>query len=367
MHVIFWILALIALLVLAGTVYQHFGSRRDRRIHTDCGRTVTVGRGCSLYLFEEGRGEPTILFEAGIGATHLNWRGIQDPIAAVAHTVAYDRAGLGWSSHCRTPRTPGNIAAELHQMLEIAGLQPPYVLVGHSFGGLVMRRFALLYPEEVNGVVLVDPMRCEEWPPLNPNRQSQLDLGNRLIRFTLPVVRCGLARLLVTSLFRRSGNLSEHIAGAAGAHPRHVLGRIKTEVRKMPRKVWPAVAAHWSRPGFYAGLRSHIGSIPATVKEMHVAEPIRGIPVTVLTPGKARPLSQDQLDQIGDSVQQIIASKSEHWIHLDEPDLVINAIRAMIGAPPIAFPVEHEPTRAFAAEPALSEAAALLPLPRSAR
>jgi pimeloyl-ACP methyl ester carboxylesterase len=135
----------------------------------------------------------------------------------------------------------------------------------------------------------------------------------------------------------------------------------------MPRKVWPAVAAHWSRPGFYSGLRSHIHSIPATVREMHTAEPIRGIPVTVLTPGNAVPLSANQLEHIGDSVRQTIARKSEHWIHLDEPDLVINAIRAMIGAPPIAVAAEDEPAMTFVTETALSEDAPLLAVPRSTR
>jgi pimeloyl-ACP methyl ester carboxylesterase len=252
-------------------------------------------------------------------------------------------------------------------MLEAAGFKPPYVLVGHSFGGLVMRRYALLYPDEVSGVVLVDPMRSEEWPPLNPGRQSQLDLGNRLIRYALPVVRCGLARLLVTWLFGRPGKISEQVVAVAGSHPRHVLCRIKTEVRKMPRAVWPAVAAHWSRPSFYAGLRSHIGSIPATVREMHTAEPIRGIPVTVLTPGNAAPLTQNQLDHIGDCVLQTIARKSEHWIHLDEPDLVINAIRDLIGAPPLALAAEAEPAMAFVPENALPGDAPLLAVPRSAR
>ena len=87
------------------------------------------------------------------------------------------------------------------------------------------------------------------------------------------------------------------------------LARIKTEVGKMPREVWPAVAAHWSRPGFYAGLRSHISAIPDTVEEMHAAEPIRGIPVTVLTPGNSAPLSDDQLRRIGDRVDQVIAPR----------------------------------------------------------
>lgn len=100
----------------------------------------------------------------------------------------------------------------------------------------------------------------------------------------------------------------------------------------MPRKVWPAVAAHWSRPGFYAGMRKHIESIPATVREMHAAEPIREIPITVLTPGNATPLSDKHLERIGDRVQQVVARASEHWIHLDEPGLVIESIRAMVAA-----------------------------------
>ncbi len=367
MHTALWILASVALLVLAGIVYQHFGSLRDRRIHTAHGRCVTLGQGCSLFCFEQGAGQPTVLFEAGIGATHLNWRGIQDSVATLTRAVSYDRAGLGWSSPCRTPRTPGNIAAELHQMLQMANLQPPYILVGHSFGGLVMRRFALLYPDEVLGLVLVDPMRSEEWPPLNPAKQAQLDLGNRLIRYALPVMRCGLARLLVTSLFRRCGKLSDQVAGVGGAHSRHVLSRIKTEVGKMPREVWPAVAAHWSRPGFYAGVRSHITAIPDTVREMHAAEPIHAIPVTVLTPGNSSPLSESQLEHIGDTVHQIIAHKSEHWIHLDEPDLVIDAIHKLLGAPALAPAAQNEPARTFVAEPALPEGAALFSAPRPAR
>jgi len=204
--------------------------------------------------------------------------------------------------------------------------------VGHSFGGLVMRRFALLYPEEVYSVLLVDPMRCEEWPPLDPSKQSQLDRGKKLSRFAEPIARFGLARLAVTSLLCRSGRISGHLAGAAGKGGRHVLGRVTEEVGKMPREVWPVVASHWSRPAFYKGMRSHVEAVPATVREMRDAEPIRGIPVTVLTPGKSIPLSQEQLNRIGDNVQQAIASASAHWIHLDEPELVVDAIREMAAA-----------------------------------
>jgi hypothetical protein len=98
---------------------------------------------------------------------------------------------------------------------------------------------------------------------------------------------------------------------------------------------------------------------------MHMAEPIRGIPVTVLTPVTAAPLTQNQLDHIGDSVRQTIAPKSDHWIHLDEPDLVINAIRDMIVT--LSVPAEAGAAMAFVNEAALREDAPLLAVPRSAR
>ncbi len=332
MYIVLWILSFAVALILAGFVYQCIGSHRDRVRYAGSGRWVTIGRGCRLYLLEQGSGGPTVLFEAGIGATNLNWRHIQDTVSHFTGTASYDRSGLGFSSRCRTARTPGNIAIELHDLLERAEIKPPYILVGHSFGGLVMRRYALLYPEEVSGVVLVDPMRCEEWPPLDPSKQQQIDLGRRLIRYAMPIALCGVTRLAVLSLFHRSKRLSGNLDGATAAGGRHVIGRITSEVGKMPREVWPVVAAHWSRPGFYAGISSHIDSIPDTVKEMHDAEPIREIPVLVLTPGKSTPLSEEYLCRIGDNVQQVIAPASEHWIHLDEPELVIGSIRAMVAA-----------------------------------
>ena len=333
MHLALWVLIPAAILVTIGCVYQALGCRRDRRHLAGAGRWITGSKGHSLYLFEQGEGRPTVVFESGIGATNLNWRHIQSEVSGFTSTASYDRAGLGFSSRCRSARTPGNIAVELRELLERADIKPPYIMVGHSFGGLVVRRFALLYPDVVAGVILVDPMRCEEWPPLNPSRQSQINLGRRLIRYAVPIAFFGVTRFAVKTAFRRAGRAKpSHSRPQAKINGRHVIHRIKQEVGKMPREVWPVVAAHWSRPGFYGGIRSHISSIPDTVREMYQAEPIRETPVRVLTPGGSQPLSDACLRKIGTNVQQIIADESEHWIHLDEPELVINAIREMVAS-----------------------------------
>lgn len=341
MNVSLVILSVVAALLAVGFLYQCIGASRDRKRFTAPGRWVDIERGRRLYVVEKGAGGPAVLFEAGIAATNLNWHYIQEIVSGFTSTASYDRSGLGWSSPCRTVRTPGNITSELHTMLQSAGIKPPYILVGHSFGGLVMRRYAVTYPEDVAGVVLIDPMRCEEWPPLNPAKQSMINRGKRLSGYAIPIARFGLARLAVTSLLCRSGRLSGHLAGAAGAGGRHVLQRVTEEVGKMPREVWPIVAAHWSRPGYYAGMQQHVEAVPLTVREMQDSDPILEIPVMVLTPGKSTPLSAQCLNKIGNNVRQVIATGSAHWIHLDEPELVVDSIREMVMAatPAAAIPV----------------------------
>ena len=332
MYYLISIAGLAVALVAAGFLYQWLGARYDRKRFASAGRCIELGNGQRLYLLEKGSGDATVLFESGIAATNLNWFHIQEKVAMFASTASYDRGGLGWSSPCRTARTPGNIAVELHELLDEAGIKPPYILVGHSFGGLVMRKFAVLYPEEVSSIILVDPMRCEEWPPLNPARQAELDRGKRLSGYAIPIARLGLARLAVTSLLCRSGIIAEQLAGVAGDGGKHVLGRVRGEVSKMPQEVWPIVAAHWSRPGYYAGMRSHVEAVPESIREMLNSAPIDGIPVLLLTPGKSSPLSEDCLTRIGNNVHQVIASESAHWIHLDEPQLVIDSIQQMVAA-----------------------------------
>lgn len=113
--------------------------------------------GHSLNLLIGGEGSPTIIFEGGFGVGIASWSTIQKDIAVFARTVSYDRAGLGQSDSGPKPRSAKQIATELHTALHSVGIEPPYVMVGHSLGGMFVRVFADMYPKAVVGMVLIDP------------------------------------------------------------------------------------------------------------------------------------------------------------------------------------------------------------------
>src|SRR5947208_13909012 len=109
-------------------------------------------------------------------STVLSWSNLQRELTESYRVVSYDRAGLGWSDLGPMPRTADRIVDELHRLLQQAAIPPPYVLVGHSFGGLTMPLFAARFPEEVAGMVLVDPVAPSEWnPPSEHDRKLTRD------------------------------------------------------------------------------------------------------------------------------------------------------------------------------------------------
>ena len=120
-------------------------------------RIVTVGDR-AVHVYEDGTGSPTVVFEAGMGDTLKTWSRVLPEVARYAHVFAYDRAGSGQSSAASGERSYAQLAKELHQTLESQSIAPPYVLVGHSFGAVIVRAFAAAYPKEVSGIVFIDPM-----------------------------------------------------------------------------------------------------------------------------------------------------------------------------------------------------------------
>ncbi len=118
---------------------------------------IDVGDGRELYLACEGEGSPTVVLEAGGMGNSASWRPVQPDIAEFTRACAYDRAGEGHSSSVPAHDTFDAMVRDLHALLDAGGIEGPYVVMGHSFGGRVIPHFANLYPEDVVGMVLLDP------------------------------------------------------------------------------------------------------------------------------------------------------------------------------------------------------------------
>jgi pimeloyl-ACP methyl ester carboxylesterase len=159
------LLAVVVALVLIGAAYQATASITDSRNHPPPGRLVDVG-GYSLHISCLGNGTPTVILDALFPGTVSNWAWVQPEIAKTTRVCADDRAGLGWSDSGPMPRDAVQHAAELRTLLANAGVTGPYVLVGHSLGGLSVRMFADRYPDEVAGMVLVEASNPDGWKRL---------------------------------------------------------------------------------------------------------------------------------------------------------------------------------------------------------
>lgn len=125
---------------------------------------VDVDHGRRLNLYCVGQGSPTVVFDAGLGGNTASWDLVQPVVAQHTRACAYDRAGLGFSDPATRPGTSADAVDDLHRLLRAAGIKPPYILVGHSYGGLNVRLYAYDYPAEVVGMVLVDPSHEDDGP-----------------------------------------------------------------------------------------------------------------------------------------------------------------------------------------------------------
>src|SRR5215213_1175214 len=152
------VVGLIVVLALAGASFEAIAAAGDARRYPAPGQLVDIG-GYRLHIQCVGTGSPTVVLDAGLGGSSLDWNLVQPELGRTTRVCAYDRAGMGWSERSPYPRTPRQIADELHTLLTNAGIAEPYVLVGHSLGGKNVRLFALAHPEQVAGMVLVDARR----------------------------------------------------------------------------------------------------------------------------------------------------------------------------------------------------------------
>jgi pimeloyl-ACP methyl ester carboxylesterase len=325
---------LVLLLIAAGWVYQRQGTVRDQRRFPPPGRMVEIG-GRRVHLVEAGEGRPTVILEAGIAASCLNWTSVQARIARFTRVCSYDRSGLGWSDAPTSPRTIFRAVEDLHALLAARGIEPPFVLTGHSFGGLLVRCYASHYPERVTGLVLVDPLAASEW--LNPSEAQWKTLrrGARLARRGAVLARFGLVRLPLALLSGGLQFIPKLVARAASSGSgESAISRLVREVQKMPPETWPIVQAHWCQPKSFLTLASYLESLAESAKQASAGPELSyEIPVTILSASNSTAAQLAERETIANHSihgRHSIATKSGHWIHFDQPELVIEAIHDML-------------------------------------
>jgi pimeloyl-ACP methyl ester carboxylesterase len=185
----------VTLVVLAGLVLQEIGSARDARRFLPPGQMVDVG-GHQLHICATGRGSPTVVLDSGFPGSSLSWTYVQPEVTRFTRACSYDRAGLGWSDAGPMPRTTRQIVEELHALLRNAQVKGPYVLVGHSFGTFTVRLYASTYPDEVAGIVLLDPIQLSDWLNMTEAGKRKLMGAVRLARYGAILARLEVARLV---------------------------------------------------------------------------------------------------------------------------------------------------------------------------
>lgn len=298
------------------------------------GRLVDVG-GFRLHINSTGSGRPTVVLDAALGASSISWALVQPEVARFARVCSYDRAGFGWSEAGPFPRTVGRIAGELRTLLDRAGEPPPYVLVGHSFGGLVMRVFAARYRADVAGLVLVDPAHPEDWVNPAPKERAKIDRGARLCRQGGKAARLGIARGVAWLVGRGALVPARAITrlvsrGGLSREDEDVLAPIW----KLPPEARKPLWHFWTQPKFFDALGSQIESMCESAAEVvdAAAEGYGDLPLVTISqtdPGDYRVRQQDALARRSTRGRHLVAGASGHWIPLDEPELVVSVIREM--------------------------------------
>jgi pimeloyl-ACP methyl ester carboxylesterase len=192
------VVAALAVLAVVGAGLQAVAERRDAAAHPPPGQVVELADGRHLHLQVQGleHDGPVVVLETGMGGFSAAWAWIQPTVAEHATVVSYDRPGLGWSDPSPNVPDAEHVIDDLRSALDLAGLSGRgYVLVGHSLGGHYARVFAQAHPDEVAGMVLVDPSHERQTEAMGPEAEGEVRQQELMLRAMQTASRLGLLRL----------------------------------------------------------------------------------------------------------------------------------------------------------------------------
>lgn len=292
------------------------------------GQMVDVG-GYRLHIDCRGNGSPTVVMDAGLTEPSLMWALVQPHVSNTTRVCVYDRAGLGWSDTSPEPRTAEVMVDELHTLLNNANVTGPYIMVGHSTGGMLVRLYAHSYPAEVVGMVLVDAQHEDQFSRLSTAIQQDIKAMFAQSNQTLPLYRAVVATGI--------GALVPAI-GALADNP---------QLPSPAREAFSALAL--SDPRFIEAQTAEQDAIFESLEQVRAAHitSLGNIPLIVLyrgivdspTPGLSPEENQQwwfglqsELAALSPQGQLVLADRSGHHIQLDQPDLVTDAIEEILTA-----------------------------------
>ena len=323
------VLLVLVILALGTVIAGQIAKANLKQKYPAPGQLVDVG-GYKLHIYCIGEGSPTVVLAAGLGDFSVTWGTVQPAIAKTTRVCAYDRAGYGWSDTSPSDLTINGMVEELHTLLVKANIPGPYVMVGHSLSGLMVRVYTHNYPEDVIGMILVDSTHEEQYVRLTaavPKFAELLNSGNesgkKQYRFFRFLSSTGVMALM-PQLIPNPGYQED---------------------------TFDQLKAIWSTTSFFETILAEINALEmilADTRDMRITS-FGSLPLVVLSAGpigpdpnysdaenqilgQIRQELQSDLLMLSTNSKQIVAEQSGHYIHHDQPDLVIDAILEMAGA-----------------------------------
>ena len=300
-------LLLVLMLGILGAIYEARSNAREQNLHPPPGKLIDVG-GYRLHLYCTGEGGPTVVLDYGLGGSYLDWHFVQPEVARFTRVCSWDRSGYGWSDRSPKPQVPTVIAEELHTLLDRAGEKPPFILVGHSLGAFDVRMYAHLYPEQVAGIVLVDGSHPDEGAEFAWRKRFEV----KLLQFTAPF---GLPRW----------------RGWCTGGPEAI--RPMKRAFSCRSKIFRAHYEQWSVLLQSAAEVRKLGSLGDMPLVVISRDPRRSAKTNESVSAYEEHWQQQQQEllRLSSSATYIIATGSGHSVPVDRPDVVIKAIRKVIG------------------------------------
>ena len=316
-------LSIETIIILATTFYQAIACGIEDQ-NLPPGQLVDVG-GHRLHLYTAGKSSPTVVLEHSLGGIE-GYLLIQE-IAKLTRVCIYDRAGYGWSDHSPYPRTSKQIVAEFDSLLTQAGIEPPYILVGNSFGSYNVRLYAQSFPEKVVGMVLTDGLHETGMLKMSIYLQGlKLFFVSGFVMSILGSI-LGIIRLL------------------------KVIGTfefIKPELVKFPQADLKPIQRSFCRPKHWITMSRELFNLDASSRQMQSNHQFAALPIisikahtffqpsfwTMFLPIAAANNLREQMHikilQLSTDCIQLRADKSGHFVWVDQPELIVSAIQSLL-------------------------------------